>query len=98
MDINATKDVITDGIIKSVKDYKNSIKELDPAVKKYFDKNIGNPWTFFWRWSFIKDGKEIEIEYKEQYMNGGYDFDSVNVPIKDIVDIMIDLLLNKKVE
>ena len=98
MDINATKDAITDGIIKSVKDYKNSIKELDPAVKRYFDKNIGNFRTFFWSWSFIKDGEEIEIEYKEQYMNGHYDFDSVNVPIKDVVDIAIDLILNKKEE
>lgn len=40
--MNAVETLIMQAVLKSVKDYNNSIEMLEPAVKKYFKDNYND--------------------------------------------------------
>lgn len=61
--MNAVETLIMQSVLKSVKDYNNSIEILDPGVKKYFKDNYDEVFCSLDSWKFVEDGDKIEISY-----------------------------------
>ena len=97
MQIEAVKKTIMQGILKSVEDYNDSIKILEPAVKKYFKDHYNDIWYHLYEWHLVDNGNNIEITYTEQYLSGAMEYNTDVVPLETIVSIAVDLSLNKKI-
>ena len=97
MQIEAVKKTIMQGILKSVEDYNDSIKILEPAVKKYFKDHYNDIWYHLYEWHLVDNGNNIEITYTEQYLSGAMEYNTDVVPLETIVSISVDLSLNKKI-
>lgn len=82
-------------VLRSVKDYNNSIEMLAPAVKKYFKDNYEQLWSTLLGWKLINDGNEIEISYAESYLTGHIEYKEDVVPTETIVSIAVELSFNK---
>ena len=94
--MNAVETLIMQAVLKSVKDYNNSIEMLAPAVKKYFKDNYNDIWYHLYEWHLVDNGNNIEIIYTEQYLSGDIEYNTDVVPLETIVCIAVELSLNKK--
>ena len=97
MQIEAVKKTIMQGILKSIEDYNDSIKILEPAVKKYFKDHYNDIWCHLYEWHLVDNGNNIEITYTEQYLSGAIEYNTDVVPLETIVSVAVDLSLNKKI-
>ena len=93
--MNAVETLVMQAVLKSVKDYNNSIEMLAPGVEKYFKDNYDDIWRHLYEWHLIDGGKNIEITYKEQYLNGAIEYNTDTVPTETIVSIAVELSFNK---
>lgn len=93
--MNAVETIIAQDILKSVKDYNNSIEMLGPAVKKYFKDHYNDIWYHLYEWHLVDNGNNIEITYTEQYLSGAMEYNTVVVSLETIVSIAVELSLNK---
>lgn len=93
--MNAVETLIMQAVLKSVKDYNNSIEMLEPAVKKYFKDNYNDIWYHLYEWHLVDDGNNIEITYTEQYLSGAIEYNTDVVPLETIVCIAVELSFNK---
>ena len=96
--MNAVETLIMQAVLKSVKDYNNSIEMLAPAVKKYFKDHYDDVWCTLRSWKLINDGNEIKMMYTKESLNGCVvctkeEFDTV--PTETIVCIAVELSFNK---
>lgn len=96
MEIGAVEKIIMRGILKSVNDYNNSIEMLGPAVKKYFKDHYNDIWYHLYEWHLVDNGNNIEITYTEQYLSGAMEYNTVVVPLENIVSIVVELELFKE--
>jgi hypothetical protein len=98
--MNAVKTIIMQAVLKSVKDYNNSIEMLGPAVKKYFNDNYNEDRCYFDDWKIIDNGSNIKIAYTEYDLNADLEFEveykTDIIPTQTIVSIAVELSLNKK--
>lgn len=94
--MNAVETLIMQAVLKSVKDYNNSIEMLDPGVKKYFKDNFDEVFCSLNSWKFIEDGDRIEISYTKQYLSGVIEYNTDIVPTETIISIAVELSFNKK--
>ena len=92
--MNAVETIMQE-VLKSVKDYKNSIEMLGPAVKKYFNDHYNDIWYHLYEWHLVDNGNNIEITYTEQYLSGAREYNTVVVPLETIVSIAVELSFNK---
>ena len=96
--MGAVEKIIMQSVLKSVKDFKNSIEMLTPGVKKYFKDNYDEVWCTLRSWKLINNGNEIEMMYTKESLNGCVvctkeEFDTV--PTETIVCIAVKLSFNK---
>ena len=100
MEIGAVEKIIMQGVLKSVKDYNDTIEMLEPAIKKYFNDNYNEDRCYFDDWKFIDNGSNIKIAYMEDDLNADLEFDveykTDIIPTQTIVSIAVELSLNKK--
>ena len=94
--MNNVEKIIIQTILTSVMDYNNSIKMLEPGVKKYFNDHFDDVWCHFYEWHLVDNGNNIEITYKRQYLNGTMEYETDTVPTETIVEIAVALSLNKR--
>ena len=95
METGAVEKIIMQGVLKSVKDYNDSIEMLAPSVKKYFKDNYNDIWHHLYEWHLVDDGNNIEITYTEQYLSGAIEYNTDVVPLETIVSIAVELSFNK---
>lgn len=93
--MNAVETLVMQAVLKSVKDYNNSIEMLAPGVKKYFKDNYDDIWCHLYEWHLVDNGNNIEITYTEQYSNGAIEYNTDVVPLETIVSIAVELSFNK---
>lgn len=96
--MNAVETLIMHAVLKSVKDYKNSIEVLKPGVEKYFKNNYDETWCTLRSWKLINNGNEIEMMYTRTSMNGCVvctNEEVTIVPLETIVSIVVELSFNK---
>lgn len=93
--MNAVETLIMQAVLKSVKDYNNSIEMLDPGVKKYFNRHFDDVWCNLYEWHLVDDGNNIEITYTEQHLSGAIEYNTDVVPLETIVSIAVELSFNK---
>lgn len=96
MALGAVEKIIRQTILKSVKDFKNSIEMLTPAVKKYFKDNYDDVWCTLRGWEFIDDGDEIAITYDRLGRITTTISETDIIPTETIVSIAVELSLNKQ--
>lgn len=94
--MNAVETLIMQAVLKSVKDFSNSIEMLTPAVKKYFKDNYDDVWRTLRGWEFIDDGNEIAITYDRLSRITSTISETDIIPTETIVSIAIELSFNKK--
>ena len=92
---NTVETLTIQTVLKSVKDYNNSIEMLEHGVKKYFKDNYNDIWYHFHEWHLVDNGNNIEITYIYQYQNGVMEYNNDIIPTETIVTIAVDLSLNK---
>lgn len=93
--MNAVETLIMRAALKSVEDYKNSIEVLEPGVKKYFKDHYNDIWYHLHEWHLVDNGNNIEITYREQYLNGAVEYNTDIVSTETIVSIVVELSFNK---
>lgn len=93
--MNAVETLVMQAVLKSVKDYNNSIEMLAPGVKNYFKYHYDDVWCHLYEWHLVDDGNNIEITYKRQYLNGAMEYETDTVPTETIVSIAVELSFNK---
>ena len=91
--MNAIEMLMMNAVLKSVKDFNNSIEILDSAVKKYFKDNHDDVFNEFIKWEFVEDGNLIKYIYEYKGLDNEYGTDVVN--LETIVSIAVDLSFNK---
>ena len=100
MEIGAVEKIIMQSVLKSVKDYNDTIEMLEPAVKKYFNDNYNEDRCYFDDWKFIVNGINIKIAYMEDDLNADLEFEveykTDIIPTQTIVSIAVELSLNKR--
>lgn len=100
MEIGAVEKIIMQSVLKSVKDYNDTIEMLEPAIKKYFNDNYNEDRCYFDDWKFIDNGSNIKIAYMEDDLNADLEFEveykTDIIPTQTIVSIAVELSLNKK--
>ena len=100
MEIGAVEKIIMQSVLKSVKDYNDTIEMLEPAIKKYFNDNYNEDRCYFDDWKFIDNGSNIKIAYMEDDLNADLEFEVEYkidiIPTQTIVSIAVELSLNKK--
>ena len=62
MEIGAVEKIIMQSVLKSVKDYNDTIEMLEPAIKKYFNDNYNKDRCYIDDSKFIDNGINIKIE------------------------------------
>lgn len=93
--MNAVETLIMQAVLKSIKDYNNSIEMLTPAVKKYFkDHYDGDFWSLD-NWKFIENGDKIEISYSQLGTITTVVKLTDTVQTETIVSIAVELSFNK---
>lgn len=92
---------VAEKIIESVESYNISVETIAPLVKVYADKNLKD-WQHFNGWNFIDGGRNIKINYSYEdfWSNTEYytEFDSIRVPLIDIIKVMDDYITVKMKE
>lgn len=100
MEIGSVEKIIMQSVLKSVKDYNDTIEMLEPAIKKYFNDNYNEDRCYFDDWKFIDNGSNIKIAYMEDDLNADLEFEveykTDIIPTQTIVSIAVELSLNKK--
>lgn len=94
--MNAVETIIMQSVLKSVKEFSNSIEMLTPAVKKYFREHYDDAHCILRGWKLIGDGSEIEITYDRlgRITTAVSETDIISTEI--IVSIVVELSFNKK--
>jgi hypothetical protein len=94
--MNAVETLIMQAVLKSVKDFNNSIETLTPGIKKYFKDHYDEDFCSLDSWKFIDDGNKIEITYNRL---GRITIISETdiIPTETIVKIAVELSFNKKI-
>ena len=99
MEIGAVEKIIMQSVLKSVKDYNDTIEMLEPAIKKYFNDNYNEDRCYFDDWKFIDNGSNIKIAYMENDLNADLEFEveykTDIIPTQTIVNIAVELSFNK---
>ena len=94
-------EALAEKIIESVESYNISVETIAPLVEKYANKNLKD-WQCFSGWNFVDGGRNIEINYlyEDFWSNTEYytEFDSISVPLIDIIKIMDDYITVKMKE
>ena len=93
--MGAVEKIIMQSVLKSVKDFKNSIEMLTPAVKKYFKDNYDDVWYTLRGWEFFDDGDEIAITYDRLGRITSAISETDIIPTETIVSIAAELSFNK---
>lgn len=100
MEIGAVEKIIMQSVLKSVKDYNDTIEMLEPAIKKYFNDNYNGDRCYFDDWNLIDNGSNIKIKYMEDDLNADLEFEAEYktdiIPTQTIVKIAVELSLNKR--
>lgn len=94
--MNVVETLIMQSVLKSVKDFKNSIEMLTPGVKKYFKDTYDDVWCTLRGWEFIDDGDEIAITYDRLGRITTAISETDIIPTETIVSIAVELSLNKQ--
>lgn len=93
--MNAVETLIMQAVLKSVKDYNNSIEMLDSGVKKYFKDNYDEVFCSLDSWKFIEDGDRIEISHNRLSTITTVIKLTDVVQTETIVNIAVELSFNK---
>ena len=93
--MNTVETLIMQAVLKSVKDFNNSIEMLEPGVKKYFKDNYDEVWCTLRSWKLIDDGSEIEITYDRLGRITPAVSETDFIPTEIIVSIAVELSFNK---
>ena len=95
MDMGTIEKIVIQTVLKSVKDYNNSIEMLEPGVKKYFKDHYDEDFCSLDSWKFIEDGDRIEISYNRLGTITTFVKLTDIVQTETIVNIAVELSFNK---
>lgn len=87
MELNRVHEILSISFTKTIKEYKDIVKLLDPLVKKFW-KTYREEWEYFSNWDFSEDGEYIIVDYTYLDYNDEWEWDNENIPINKIIEII----------
>lgn len=84
--MNKAQKILSSKFEKTIKKYKEIQKLIDPLVKRFFEKYY-EEWQHFSGWKFDENG-DIIINYSYLDYNDEWEFDSINVSLDAIIEMI----------
>lgn len=84
--MNTVQKILSSKFTKVIKEYKEIQKLIDPLVKRFFEKYY-EEWQHFSDWHFDDNG-DIIINYSYLDYNDEWDYDSINVSLDKIIEMI----------
>lgn len=84
--MNTVQKILSSKFAKTIKEYKEIQKLIDPLVKRFFEKYY-EEWQHFNDWNFDDNG-DIIINYSYLDYNDEWESDSINVSLITIIEMI----------
>ena len=85
--MNNIQKILSLSFIKTIKEYKDIVKLLDPLVKKFWE-TYREEWKHFGDWDFSENGEYIIVDYNYLDYNDEWEWDNENIPIDKIIEMI----------
>lgn len=85
--MNGVQKILLGSFTKTIKEYKDIFKLLDPLVKKFWEK-YREEWEHFSNWDFSEDGEYIIVDYNYLDYNDNWEWNNENIPIDKIIEMI----------
>ena len=87
MELNRVHEILSISFTKTIKEYKNIVKLLDPLVKKFWE-TYREEWEHFSNWDFSEDCEYIIVDYNYLDYYDNWEWDNENIPINKIIEMI----------
>jgi hypothetical protein len=87
MDLKRVHQILSESFIKTIKEYKEIYKLLDPLIKRYWEK-YHEEWEHFSNWEFSEDGEYIIVDYNYLDYDDEWEWDQDNIPIDKVIEMI----------
>ena len=87
MELNCVHQILSESFIKTIKEYKDICKLLDPLVKSFWE-NYYEEWKHFGNWDFSEDGEYIIVDYNYLDYNDEWEWDNEKISISKIIKMI----------
>ena len=85
--MNAVHKILSKSFTKTIKEYKDIYKLLDPLVKEFWEENKED-WEHFSNWNFSEDGEYIIVDYNYLDYNDEWEWNNENIHIDKIIKMI----------
>ena len=87
MDLKHVHQILSKSFIKTIKEYKEIYKLLDPRIKMYWEK-YHKEWEHFSNWEFSEDGEYIIVDYNYLDYDDEWEWGQDNIPIGKVIEMI----------
>lgn len=87
MSLTRVHQILSVSFIKTIKEYKDIYKLLDPLVKRFWEK-YREERRHFSNWDFSEDGEYIIVDYSYLDYNDEWEWEQDNIPIDKIIEMI----------
>ena len=85
--MNAVQKILSSEFSKTIKEYKEIKKLIDPLIKTYFEK-YSEEWQHFSNWYFDDIGENVIINYSYLDYNDNWESDSIDISLDKIIEMI----------
>ena len=85
--MNAVQKILSREFTKTIKEYKEIQKLIDPLVKKFFETYY-EEWEHFSDWNFDDTGENVIINYSYLDYNDEWTHDSIDISLNKIIEMI----------
>lgn len=87
MKLSRVHEILSISFTKTIKEYKDIVKLLDPLVKKFWE-TYKEEWEHFNNWDFSEDGEYITVDYNYLDYNDNWERNNEDIPINKIIEMI----------
>ena len=87
MELKRVHQILSESFIKTIKEYNDIYKLLDPLVKQYWEK-YEDEWKHYGSWRFSEDAEYIIVDYNYLDYHDNWEWDEENIPINKIIEMI----------
>lgn len=87
MELNRVHKILSESFTKTIKEYKDIYKLLDPLVKRFWE-TYEEEWMYFGSWDFSEDGEYIIVDYNYLDYNDEWEWNNENIHIDKIIKMI----------
>lgn len=85
--MNNVHKILSESFIKTIKEYNDIFKLLDPLVKRFWEERQDD-WKHYRGWRFSEDAEYIIVNYSYLDYYENWECDEENIPINKIIEMI----------